>query len=173
MQASNAWPGGSQKGSRHVTSFRKHRTGCPRVCGSVRAGALGQAMKPLPAPPPSSSLAQPPSTSPSRCTTPSAGSASPRCQEVLDDFTDAEGRPFPLRESLGTSTPEAYLKRLVIRDGEVPSGHCASRDTAAFHDERSHRFRLRDDLPYAAPWRPRERPHTRDAAHARPAGEPP
>ena len=53
----------------------------------------------------------------------------PRCQEVLDDFRDAKGRP--LRESLGGSTPEGYLERLVIRNGEK-SGHCASGDTAAF-----------------------------------------
>jgi len=56
----------------------------------------------------------------------------PACQRVLDDFTDREGRP--LRESLGASTPEAYLARLVLREGEVPrgSGRCASAGAAAF-----------------------------------------
>jgi len=56
----------------------------------------------------------------------------PACQRVLDDFTDREGRP--LRESLGASTPEAYLARLVLREGEVPrgSGRCASTGAAAF-----------------------------------------
>jgi len=56
----------------------------------------------------------------------------PGCQRVLDDFTDREGRP--LRESLGASTPETYLARLVLREGEVPrgSGRCASTGAAAF-----------------------------------------
>jgi hypothetical protein len=56
----------------------------------------------------------------------------PACQRVLDDFTDTEGRP--LREGLGASTPDGYLERLVIRDGEIAlgSGHCASRGAAAF-----------------------------------------
>ena len=56
----------------------------------------------------------------------------PACQRVLDDFTDREGRP--LRERLGASTPEAYLARLVLRDGEIPrgSGRCASPGAAAF-----------------------------------------
>jgi len=56
----------------------------------------------------------------------------PGCQRVLDDFADREGRP--LRESLGASTPEAYLARLVLREGEVPrgSGRCASAGAAAF-----------------------------------------
>jgi len=56
----------------------------------------------------------------------------PRCQRLLDDFTDREGRP--LRESLGPSTPEAYLARLALREGEIPrgSGRCASAGAAAF-----------------------------------------
>ena len=56
----------------------------------------------------------------------------PACQRVLDDFTDAEGRP--LREALGSSTPDAYLERLIVRNGEIPlgSGHCAVRGAAAF-----------------------------------------
>jgi hypothetical protein len=56
----------------------------------------------------------------------------PACQRVLDDFTDAEGRP--LREALGPSTPDAYLERLIVRNGEIPlgSGHCAVRGAAAF-----------------------------------------
>jgi hypothetical protein len=56
----------------------------------------------------------------------------PRCQEILDDFTDAAGRP--VRESLGASTPDAYLARLVIRDGEFPRDPsiCTSQTVAAF-----------------------------------------
>jgi hypothetical protein len=55
-----------------------------------------------------------------------------RCQQVLDDFTAQEGRS--LREALGPSTPDAYLLRLVVRDGEIPlgSGHCAVAGSAAF-----------------------------------------
>jgi len=54
------------------------------------------------------------------------------CQQLLDDFTDREGRP--LRERLGASTPEAYLARLALREGEFPrgSGRCASKGAAAF-----------------------------------------
>lgn len=56
----------------------------------------------------------------------------PACQQLLDDFTDREGRP--LREHLGPSTPDAYLARLAIRDGEIPKGsrRCASPGAAAF-----------------------------------------
>ena len=56
----------------------------------------------------------------------------PGCQRILDDFADREGRP--LRERLGSSTPEAYLARLVLRNGEIPvgSGRCASPGAAAF-----------------------------------------
>ena len=56
----------------------------------------------------------------------------PGCQRLLDDFQDREGRP--LRENLGTSTPDVYLARLVLREGEIPRGsrHCASRGAAAF-----------------------------------------
>ena len=56
----------------------------------------------------------------------------PGCQRILDDFADREGRP--LRERLGASTPEAYLARLVLRNGEIPvgSGRCASPGAAAF-----------------------------------------
>ncbi len=56
----------------------------------------------------------------------------PSCQQILDDFTDREGRP--LRENLGPSTPAGYLARLVIRDGEFPKGsrRCASPGAAAF-----------------------------------------
>jgi hypothetical protein len=56
----------------------------------------------------------------------------PGCQRVLDEFTDRDGRP--LREKLGTSTPQAYLAQLVLREGEIPrgSGHCASPGAAAF-----------------------------------------
>src|SRR5262245_9058877 len=39
----------------------------------------------------------------------------PRCQELLTDFTDTEGRS--LRERLGGETPTAYLEKLVVRDG--------------------------------------------------------
>jgi hypothetical protein len=55
-----------------------------------------------------------------------------RCQQVLDDFTDREGRS--LREGLGPSTPDDYLLRLVVRNGEIPlgSGHCAVAGSAAF-----------------------------------------
>jgi hypothetical protein len=54
------------------------------------------------------------------------------CQRVLDDFTDREGRS--LREALGASTPDTYLLRLVVRDGEIPlgSGRCAVAGSAAF-----------------------------------------
>ena len=56
----------------------------------------------------------------------------PACQQLLDDFADREGRP--LRENLGASTPDAYLARLTLRDGEIPRGsrHCASSGAAAF-----------------------------------------
>lgn len=56
----------------------------------------------------------------------------PACQQIVDDFTDREGRP--LRERLGGSTPAEYLARLVIRDGEVPKGshRCASPGASAF-----------------------------------------
>ena len=56
----------------------------------------------------------------------------PSCQRVLDDFTDADGRP--VRERLGASSPEAYLAGLVLREGEIPrgSGRCASPGAAAF-----------------------------------------
>jgi hypothetical protein len=56
----------------------------------------------------------------------------PACQRVLDDFRDHEGRT--LRERLGTSTPEDYLARMTLREGEIPrgSGRCASRGAAAF-----------------------------------------
>ena len=56
----------------------------------------------------------------------------PDCQRLLDEFTDSDGRP--IRERLGTSTPQAYLARLVLREGEIPrgSGHCASPGAAAF-----------------------------------------
>ena len=56
----------------------------------------------------------------------------PACQRLLDDFTDREGRP--LRETLGATTPDAYLAGLVLREGEIPrgSGHCASPGAAAF-----------------------------------------
>jgi len=56
----------------------------------------------------------------------------PGCQQLLDDLTDREGRP--LRERLGASTPDAYLARLVLREGEIPrgSGRCASPGAAAF-----------------------------------------
>lgn len=55
-----------------------------------------------------------------------------RCQQVLDDFIDQEGRS--LRERLGAWAPDAYLLRLIIRDGEIPlgSGHCAVDGAAAF-----------------------------------------
>jgi hypothetical protein len=56
----------------------------------------------------------------------------PACQQVLDDFTDSEGRT--LREHLGGSTPAEYLSRLLIHDGEIPKGsrRCASPGAAAF-----------------------------------------
>jgi hypothetical protein len=56
----------------------------------------------------------------------------PACQQLLDDFTDREGRP--LREHLGSSTPAEYLSRLLIHDGEIPKGsrRCASPGAAAF-----------------------------------------
>jgi len=56
----------------------------------------------------------------------------PDCRRLLDDLTDRDGRP--LRERLGASTPEAYLARLALREGEIPrgSGRCASQGAAAF-----------------------------------------
>jgi hypothetical protein len=56
----------------------------------------------------------------------------PGCQRLFEEFADAEGRP--LRERLGGSTPDAYLARLVLREGEIPvgSGRCASAGAAAF-----------------------------------------
>jgi hypothetical protein len=56
----------------------------------------------------------------------------PACQQLLDDFTDREGRR--LRENLGGATPAEYLARLVIRDGEIPKGsrRCASPGASAF-----------------------------------------
>jgi hypothetical protein len=56
----------------------------------------------------------------------------PACQQILDDFTDREGRP--LRESLQGATPAEYLARLAIRDGEIPKGshRCASPGASAF-----------------------------------------
>src|SRR5262245_35936478 len=56
----------------------------------------------------------------------------PRCQQVLDDFTDREGNS--LRERLGPPTPDAYLLRMEVRDGEIPlgSGRCAVPGAAAF-----------------------------------------
>jgi hypothetical protein len=56
----------------------------------------------------------------------------PSCQRVLDDFTDADGRP--VRDRLGASSPQAYLAGLVLREGEIPrgSGRCASPGAAAF-----------------------------------------
>ena len=67
-----------------------------------------------------------------RSETPCASCKNPACQQLLDDFTDREGRP--LRERLGSSTPDAYLARLVLRDGEIPKGsrRCASPGAAAF-----------------------------------------
>jgi hypothetical protein len=54
------------------------------------------------------------------------------CQQLLDDFTDREGRP--LRDNLGTLTAAEYLARLLIHDGEIPKGshRCASPGAAAF-----------------------------------------
>jgi hypothetical protein len=54
------------------------------------------------------------------------------CQQLLDDFADAEGRP--LREHLGGATPAGYLSHLQIHDGEIPKGshRCASPGAAAF-----------------------------------------
>jgi len=56
----------------------------------------------------------------------------PGCQRLFDDLADRDGRP--LRESLGASTPAAYLAGLAIREGEIPrgSGRCASPGAAAF-----------------------------------------
>ena len=56
----------------------------------------------------------------------------PTCQQLLDDFTDPEGRP--LREHLGSSSPAEHLARLLIHDGEIPKGsrRCASPGAAAF-----------------------------------------
>jgi hypothetical protein len=56
----------------------------------------------------------------------------PRCQQVLDDFTDREDRT--LRENLGGANPAEYLARLLIHDGEIPKGsrRCASPGAAAF-----------------------------------------
>lgn len=56
----------------------------------------------------------------------------PGCQRILDDFMDREGRP--LRERLGTTSPDAYLAGLTLREGEIPrgSGRCASPGAAAF-----------------------------------------
>ena len=51
---------------------------------------------------------------------------------MLEEFTDREGRP--LRDGLGSTTPQAYLAGLILRNGEIPvgSGHCASAGAAAF-----------------------------------------
>jgi hypothetical protein len=56
----------------------------------------------------------------------------PACQQILDDYTDREGRP--LRENLQGATPVEYLARLAIRDGEIPKGsrRCASPGASAF-----------------------------------------
>ncbi len=56
----------------------------------------------------------------------------PACQQLVDEFTDTEGRP--LRANLGTSTPAEHLARLLIHDGEIPKGsrRCASPGAAAF-----------------------------------------
>jgi hypothetical protein len=56
----------------------------------------------------------------------------PACQQLFEDFTDAQGRT--LRENLGPLTPAEYLARLLIHDGEIPkgSGRCASPGAAAF-----------------------------------------
>jgi hypothetical protein len=56
----------------------------------------------------------------------------PSCQQLLEDFTDIEGRP--LRENLRGSTPGEYLAHLRIHDGEIPKGshRCASPGAAAF-----------------------------------------
>ena len=56
----------------------------------------------------------------------------PACQQVLDDFTDRDGRP--LRDSLGTLTPAEDLALILIHDGEIPKGshRCASPGAAAF-----------------------------------------
>lgn len=56
----------------------------------------------------------------------------PACQQILDDFTDRDGRP--LRENLQGATPAEYLARLAIRDGEIPKGshRCASPGASAF-----------------------------------------
>jgi hypothetical protein len=56
----------------------------------------------------------------------------PACQQLLEDFTDIEGRP--LRENLQDATPAEYLAHLRIHDGEIPKGsrRCASPGAAAF-----------------------------------------
>ncbi len=56
----------------------------------------------------------------------------PSCQQLLDEFTDTEGRP--LRENPGGATPAEYLAHLRIHDGEIPKGsrRCASPGAAAF-----------------------------------------
>ncbi len=56
----------------------------------------------------------------------------PACQQLLDEFTDVEGRP--LRANLGSSSPAEHLARLLIHDGEIPKGsrRCASPGAAAF-----------------------------------------
>jgi hypothetical protein len=56
----------------------------------------------------------------------------PSCQRLLDDFTNRDGRP--LRQRLGPTSPDAYMARLVLRNGEIPmgSGHCAAHGAAAF-----------------------------------------
>ena len=56
----------------------------------------------------------------------------PACQQILDEFTDVEGRA--LRANLGSSTPAEHLAGLFIHDGEIPKGsrRCASPGAAAF-----------------------------------------
>ena len=54
-----------------------------------------------------------------------------RCQLVLDDFTDRDGRS--LREGLGGSSPDAYLLRLVVPQlgGDVTGQPCLPRADVA------------------------------------------
>jgi len=54
----------------------------------------------------------------------------PRCQDLLTEFTDGEGRPLSERlEALGR-TPQGYLGDILFEDGS-PARQCASRDVLA------------------------------------------
>ena len=73
----------------------------------------------------------------------------PACQQILDDFTDREGRP--LREKLGPSTPAGYLARLAHPRRRDPQGIAPLRlpGRGGLHRGRGRGLRLRHELPDA------------------------